>query len=80
MEVGEKIDHKKTFKIEYMKYIQDVQRKPSTDFAWPGILRSDKNMESKGLITLFLKLPNMNKPEAIFTFLSYTLVAQENIG
>lgn len=52
-----------------MKYIQDVQRKPNADFAWPGILRSEKNTEAKALITLFLKLPNMNTSKVIFTFI-----------
>lgn len=52
--------------MEYMKYIQDVQRKPNADFAWPGILRSEKNTESNDLITLLLKLPNMNKSKIIF--------------
>lgn len=52
--------------MEYMKYIQDVQRKPNADFAWPGILRSEKNTEYNDLITLLLKLPNMNKSKIIF--------------
>lgn len=52
--------------MEYMKYIQDVQRKPNADFAWPGILRSEKNTESNDLITLLLKLPNVNKSKIIF--------------
>lgn len=76
MEVGEKIDHKKTFKMEYMKYIQDVRSKLNADSLWPGILSSEKNTESKALITLFLKLPKMNKSKAIFVLIFYTLVAQ----
>lgn len=31
-----------------MKYIQDVQGKPNTDFAWPGLFRRrEKSMDSK---------------------------------
>lgn len=52
--------------MEYMKYIQDVQKKPNADFAWPGILRSEKITESNDLITLLLKLPNMNKFKEYF--------------
>lgn len=55
MDVGEKTDHKKTFKKQYMEYIKDVQKKPNADFACPGIFRRSENTGSKALITLLLK-------------------------
>lgn len=30
--------------MEYMKYIQDVQKKPNADFAWPEYLEVRKSL------------------------------------
>lgn len=62
MEVGEKIDHKKTLKKKkYMKYIQDVEGKPNTDFSRPCKFRSEKSTGFKVVISLLLEQLNMSK-------------------
>ena len=44
-----------------MKYIQDVEGKPNTDFSRPGKFRSEKSTGFKVVISLLLEQLNMSK-------------------